>query len=105
MVPQHWKSIIRVFFRIPLAVIALSAVLSACDSDSATVDLAAPALQGPVDGSTFQARSFVEFSWSAVEGATLYEVSFEYADFPEHNEVVTTLVPLTVYELAEIGEV
>ena len=80
-------------------------MLAACDSDSATVDLTAPELAGPVDGSTFQARSFVEFSWSAVEGATLYEVSFEYADFPELNEVVTTIVPLTVYELADIGEV
>lgn len=84
---------------------AFFTLIAACDSGSETIDLAAPELSGPIDLSTFQARSFVEFSWSPVEGATSYEISFEYEDFPEEDIIVSTQVPLTVQELVEIGTI
>lgn len=84
---------------------ALLALLAACDSGSESVDLLPPELSGPVDLSSFQARSFVEFSWLPVEGASSYEISFDYDDYPEENIILATQVPITVYELAEIGSI
>ncbi|MBT8401040.1 MAG: hypothetical protein KJO98_11235, partial [Rhodothermia bacterium] len=96
---------IRIRHTIAIVTAASFALLAACDSGSESVGLLAPDLSGPVDNASFQARSFVEFSWAAVAGATSYEISFEYEDFPEEDVVVATQVPLTVHELADIGSI